>query len=146
MIDNRTASAIDLALHKYETPVGYLFAAVRHGRMKRCFSRDTAIRYLAFFMTTEVFERFGYEQRYPDVETIHPTDPGLNCWERGQTTREYYHAHQRCIRRLRRILTRKREMQKWCEKWDAMHDRYVKEREELKASKPAEVRNGSLSI
>jgi hypothetical protein len=39
-----------------------------------------------------------------------------------------------------------KEMQKWCEKWDAMHDRYVKEREELQASKPAEVRNGSHSI
>ncbi|HCB0703001.1 TPA: hypothetical protein MYM08_005139, partial [Klebsiella pneumoniae] len=51
MIDNRTVSAIDLALQKHPTPVGDLFAAIRHGRMKRCFSRDTAIRYLAFFMT-----------------------------------------------------------------------------------------------
>ncbi|EIX9329101.1 hypothetical protein MLP23_003945, partial [Klebsiella pneumoniae] len=51
--------------------------------------------------------------------------------------------HQRTVRRLRRILARKREMQKWCKKWDAMHDRYVKEREELQACKPAEVRNAS---
>jgi hypothetical protein len=35
MIDNRTASAIDLALQKHHTPVGDLFAAIRHGRMKR---------------------------------------------------------------------------------------------------------------
>lgn len=34
-----------LALQKHPTPVGDLFAAIRHGRMKRCFSRDTAIRY-----------------------------------------------------------------------------------------------------
>ncbi|MCW9549659.1 hypothetical protein [Klebsiella oxytoca] len=146
MIDNHTASAIDLALQKHPTPVGNLYAAKRHGRMKRCFSRDTAIRYLAFFMTTEAFRRSGFKQRYPDVEKIHPTNPELNCWERGQTTNEYYQAHRRCIRRLRRILARKYEMRKWCDKWDSMHDRYLKEREELKASKPKEVRNGSLSI
>ncbi len=57
MIDNRTVSAIDLALQKHPTPVGDLFAAIRHGRMKRCFSRDTAIRYLAFFMTSRAFGR-----------------------------------------------------------------------------------------
>lgn len=34
MIDNRTASAIDLALQKYDTPVGPLFVSVRHGRLK----------------------------------------------------------------------------------------------------------------
>jgi hypothetical protein len=48
MIDNRTASVIDLALKKHDTPVGPLFVAQRHGRIKKCFSRDTAIRYLAF--------------------------------------------------------------------------------------------------
>ncbi|MDG1643727.1 hypothetical protein DA718_12585 [Klebsiella huaxiensis] len=146
MIDNRTASAIDLALQKHHTPVGLLFAAVRHGRVKRCFSRDTAIRYLAFFMTSEAFERSGFKQRYPDVQIVHPITPQLNCWERGEATREYHRAHQRCIRRLRRILARKREMKKWCEKWDSMHDRYLKEREELQTTKPTEVRNGSHSI
>lgn len=45
-------------------------------------------------------------------------------------------AHQRCVRRLRRILARKREMEKWCEKWDAMHDRFVKEVDALQAIKP----------
>lgn len=35
MIDNRTASAIDLALQKHDTPVGPLFVAVRHGRIKK---------------------------------------------------------------------------------------------------------------
>ena len=113
---------------------------MRHGRMKRCFSRDTAIRYLAFFMTTEAFRRSGFEQRYPDVQAVHPLNPELNCWQRGGTTVEYIGAHQRCVRRLRRILAIKRDMTKWCEKWDAMHDRFVKEVDELQASKPEGIR------
>lgn len=35
MIDNRTASAIDLALQKHDTPVGPLFFVTRHGRTKK---------------------------------------------------------------------------------------------------------------
>lgn len=61
MIDNRTVSAIDLALQKHPTPVGDLFAAIRHGRMKRCFSRDTAIRYLAFFADLPSFWAFWFQ-------------------------------------------------------------------------------------
>ena len=144
MIDNRTASVIDLAFQIHHTPVGNLFVAMRHGRMKRCFSRDTAIRYLAFFMTTWAFAASGFMCRHPDVKVCHPVHGEV--WERGGVTKEYHFAHQRCVRRLRRIFARKRDMQKWCEKWDAMHDRYVKEREELQSSKPAEVRNGSHSI
>ncbi|EPH1160868.1 TPA: hypothetical protein MAG61_005725, partial [Klebsiella pneumoniae] len=104
MIDNRTVSAIDLALQKHPTPVGDLFAAIRHGRMKRCFSRDTAIRYLAFFMTSRAFGRSGFKQRYPDVQVIHPLNPELSSWQRGAVTTEYFNAHQRTVRRLRRIL------------------------------------------
>ncbi|HBQ1614845.1 TPA: hypothetical protein R7I90_003784 [Klebsiella pneumoniae] len=146
MIDNRTASAIDLALQKHHTPVGDLYVAIRHGRMKRCFSRGTAISWLAHFLTSHAFARSGFMQRHPDVQVVHPLKPELTHWQRGAVTLEYFNAHQRTVRRLRRILARKREMQNWCKKWDAMHDRYVKEREELKASKPAEVRNGSHSI
>ncbi|ASA52257.1 hypothetical protein ID436_000581 [Salmonella enterica] len=134
MIDNRTASAIDLALQKYDTPVGPLFVSVRHGRHKKCFSRDTAIRHLAFFMTTKAFGRSGFIQRQPDVRVIHP-EYG-ETWQRGAVTREYLIAHQRCVRRLRHILARKREMEKWCQKWDSMHDRFVKEVDKLQASKP----------
>lgn len=136
MNDKRTVSMIDLALQKHDTPVGPLFVAVRHGRIKKCFTRDTAIRYLAFFMTSEAFERSGFEQRHPDVQAVHPLKPELNCWLRGGVTHEYFMAHQRCVRRLRRILARKREMEKWCEKWDAMHERYVKEVDALQAIKP----------
>ncbi|EAY2164979.1 hypothetical protein AHZ41_06850 [Salmonella enterica] len=134
MIDNRTASAIDLALQKYDTPVGPLFVSVRHGRHKKCFSRDTAIRHLAFFMTTKAFGRSGFIQRQPDVRVIHP-EYG-ETWQRGAVTREYLIAHQRCVRRLHHILARKREMEKWCQKWDSMHDRFVKEVDKLQASKP----------
>ncbi|MGL5965880.1 MAG: hypothetical protein ACRCZ6_01605 [Kluyvera sp.] len=140
MKDIRTFSMIDAALQRHDTPAGPLFVVGRHGRQKKCFSRDTAIRYLAFFMTTWAFEVSGFEQRYPDVQKVHPINPELNCWLRGDVTHEYRAAHQRCVRRLRRILARKREMQKWCEKWDAMHDRYVKEQSELQATKPEGVR------
>ena len=110
MTDNRTVSAIDLALQKHDTPVGPLFVAVRHGRTKKCFTRDTAIRYLAFFMTTEAFRRSGFQQRHPRVR-IDRDD--MEVWRDGETKAEYLAAHQRCERRLRRILNRKREMQKW---------------------------------
>jgi hypothetical protein len=81
--------------------------------MKRCFSRDTAIRYLAFFMTSRALGVL-VKQRYPDVQVIHPLNPELSSWQRGAVTTEYFNAHQRTVRRLRRILARKREMQKWC--------------------------------
>ncbi|VTP13190.1 hypothetical protein PUATCC27989T_01024 [Phytobacter ursingii] len=137
MIDNRTASAIDLAIRKFDAPVGMLFFAERHGRTKKCFSRDTAIRYLAFFMTSHAFARSGFRQKHPDVRIDRD---GIPMWRQGETTAEYLAAHQRTVRRLRRILASKREAQKWLVKWDAMHDRYVKEREELQASKPEGIR------
>lgn len=137
MIDNRTASAIDVALQKYLTPAGPLFVAARHGRTKKCFTLDTAIRYLAFFMTTEAFRRSGFQQRHPRVR-IDRDD--MEVWRDGETKPEYLAAHQRCDRRLRRILARKRDMQKWCEKWDAMHRRFINEVDALQASKPAGVR------
>lgn len=133
MIDNRTASAIDQALQKHITPVGPLFVAKRHGRQKKCFTIDTAIRYLAYFMTTHAFAVSGFEQRHPRVRIDRDE---MEVWRDGETKAAYLAAHQRCARRLRRILARKREMQKWCEKWDAMHDRYTKEVNELQASRP----------
>lgn len=134
MTDKRiTASAIDLAFQKYHTPVGDLFVAARHGRMKRCFSRDTAIRYLAHFLASHAFAVSGFKERHPDTREMRPEG---EVWLRGSTTPEYHQAHQRTVRRLRRILAHKREAQKWLAKWDSMHDRYVKEQAELQASKP----------
>jgi hypothetical protein len=54
MIDNRTASAIDLALQKH-TRQSATCTPIRHGRMKRCFSRGTAISWLAHFLTSHAF-------------------------------------------------------------------------------------------
>ncbi|EJP5182697.1 hypothetical protein NT945_004021 [Salmonella enterica] len=138
MKDNRTASAIDLAFQKYETPVGPLFVAMRHGRMKRCFSRGTAISWLAHFLTSHSFARSGLKQHHPDF--LVEQDHGEQEWHRGETTDEYLRAHRRTVRRLRRILARKREIQKWYAKWRSMHDRYVKEQKELQASKPEGIR------
>lgn len=105
-------TAIDKAFQKFDTPVGPVYFVERHRRTKKCFNRDTAIRYLAFFMTTEAFGRSGFIQRHPDVKVVHPLNPELNCWQRGAATLEYYKAHERCVRRLRRLLARKREIQK----------------------------------
>lgn len=138
MTDKRIhASAIDLAFQKYHTPVGDLFVAAHHGRMKRCFSRDTAIRYLAHFLTSHAFARSGFAERHPDTREMRSDG---EVWVRGAVTQEYSLAHQRTVRRLRRILASKREAQKWLAKWDAMHDRYVKEQADLQASKPSGVR------
>lgn len=133
MNNNRTTSMIDLVFKKYDTPAGPVFVARRHGRIKKCFSRDTAIRYLAFFMTTWAFECSGFQTNHPDVLVERD---GFEMCQRGEVTAEYIAAHQRCMRRIRRILARKRDMQKWREKWDAMHDRFVKEVDALQACKP----------
>ena len=85
MIDNRTASAIDQALQKHDTPVGPLFFVTHHGRTKKCLTRKTAIRYLAFFMTTRAFERSGFRQRHPDKRFIFN---GNEIWKRGESTSE----------------------------------------------------------
>ena len=134
MIDNRTASAIDLAFRKVPQPV---YVVMRHSDMKRCFSRNTALNHLARFMTKEVFRRAGIPVEYAPVREMHQEG---EVWVTQGLTDEFQRAHQRCVRRLRRILARKREMQKWCEKWDAMHDRFVKEVDALQSSKPQGMR------
>ena len=134
MVDKRTASAIDLAFRKVPQPV---YVVMRHTDVKRCFSRNTALNHLARFMTKEVFRRAGIPVEYAPVREIRPEGEVLVA--QGLTD-EFQRAHQRCVRRLRRILARKRDMQKWCEKWDAMHDRYVKELNELQDCKPQGIR------
>ena len=129
MIDNRTASAIDQALQKHDTPVGPLFFVTRHGRTKKCLTRKTAIRYLAFFMTTRAFEHSGFRQRYPDKRFIFNRN---EIWKRGESTTEYTRAHQRTIRRLRRLIARKQYTEKWFRKYDTWSAGYY----ELMATKP----------
>lgn len=65
---------------------------------------------------------------------------GGEVWVTQGLTDEFQRARQRCVRRLRLILARKREMEKWYAKWRSMHDRYVKEQKELQASKPEDIR------
>lgn len=112
-----STSAVDMALQIYHTPAGALYVAMRHGRMKRCFSRDTAIRYLAFFMTSRAFSRSGFRERHPDTLVDHPEHGEV--WQRGAVTREYELAHWRTIRRIRQLLARKREIVKWQKNYDA---------------------------
>lgn len=64
-------------------------------------------------MTTKTFCLSGFRLRYPDI----PLSPGQV--QRGGLTVEYHDARERCIRRLRRILARKSEIQKWQKKYDA---------------------------
>lgn len=116
MKDTPTTSATELAFQKYPTPVGVLYVAMRHGRMKRCFSRDTAIRYLAFFMTSRAFSRSGFRERHPDTLVDHPVHGEV--WQRGDVTNEYHLAHQRTLRRLRRILARRRQIEAWQKNYD----------------------------
>jgi len=113
-----STSAVDKALQIYQTPAGALYVAMRHGRMKRCFSRDTAIRYLAFFMTSRAFSRSGFRERHPDT-LVHTPEHPAGVWQRGAVTREYELAHRRTVRRIRRLLARKREIVKWQKNYDA---------------------------
>ncbi|HEM7952233.1 TPA: hypothetical protein U2L64_001469 [Citrobacter koseri] len=134
MIDNRTASAIDQAFRKVPQPV---YVVIRHGDVKRCFSRDTALWNLAKFMTRKVFHKAGRPIEYAPVREIRPEG---EVWVTQGPTAEFKNAQCRCVRRLRRILARKREMQKWCAKWDTMHDRFVKEVDALQSNKPEGMR------
>lgn len=134
MIDNRTASAIDQAFRKVPQPV---YVVIRHGGVKRCFSRDTALWNLAKFMTRKVFHKAGRPIEYAPVREMRPEG---EVWVTQGPTAEFKNAQRRCVRRLRRILARKREMQKWCAKWDSMHDRFVKEVDALQANKPQGMR------
>jgi hypothetical protein len=127
---------IELAFQKFNTPVGPVYFVRRWGREKKCFSRDTALRYLAYFMTDKAFRASGFKQRYPDMKVINPVNPEVVTWKRGELTDEYRDAHDRCIRRLRLILARVRQRREWQTKWDSFVERTEKEREALKACKP----------
>lgn len=134
MIDNRTCSAIDLAFERKPLPV---YVVSRHGYVRRCFSRDTALWSLAKFMTRKVFSESGFAIEYDPIPEQRLEG---EVWIIQGPTAKFKAAQRRCVRRLRRILARKREMQKWCGKWDAMHDRFVKEVDALQSSKPQGIR------
>lgn len=102
---------VALAFRIVETPVFYVS---RHGRFKKCLSRDTAINRLAHFMTEKVFRCSGIESRLG--RGYRETD-GVVSFERGESSPEYINAHIRCMRRIRRLLAKKRAIDDWNKKY-----------------------------
>ncbi|ENA1760216.1 hypothetical protein ABF236_000861 [Yersinia ruckeri] len=102
-----------------------IYFVMRHGRSKKCLSRETAINRLAHFMTEKVFKRADISSRvgemYTEVE-------GCIHWDRGEPSPDYISAHYRCMRRIRRLLAKQREIIKWrnkYEKWSSQHKELI---------------------
>lgn len=114
---------IEIAFQLKPEPVYFV---MRHGRRKKCFSRETAINRLAHFMTEKVFKRASVSSRIG--ETYKEVD-GIIHWNRGDPSPEYLSAHKRCIRRIRLLLAKQREKLKWqkkYEKWSLQHIELMK--------------------
>ncbi|MGO3396461.1 MAG: hypothetical protein ACTINL_08165 [Serratia proteamaculans] len=100
----------------------------RHGRSKKFFSREPAIRRLAHFMVQKTFDRAGiptHEGGYQKEEG------GIIHFNRGEITLDYWQAHHRCERRIRKLLARKRDKEKWqreYDDWASKHDELMKRR------------------
>ncbi len=133
MKTTNTTSAIDVAFRQYETPAGPLYVVMRHGGKRRFLSRGAALNNLAHYMVSTVFRKLDLPTNEPCQQIF---EDGSIAYHLGDHTSDYLCAHQRCLRRLRRILARKRKQQRWLSKWESMHNRFVKERDELQASKP----------
>lgn len=105
-----------------------VYVVTRHGRSKKSFSRETAIRRLAHFMVQKTFDRAGvptHEGGYQKEEG------GVIHFHRGEITLGYWQAHHRCERRIRKLLARKREKEKWqreYDEWASKHDDLMKRR------------------
>ena len=121
-----TTSSIDSAFAKEQQPV---YVVSRHGYSRRFLSRNAALSNLAHYMVTKTFRRAGLNTNEPDEPVF---SNGVLVNRMGQHTQQYLFAHNRCVRRLRLILARKREMQKWTKKYDA----WVAHRDQLMKQKP----------
>lgn len=114
---------IEVAFQLKPEPVYFV---MRHGRRKKCLSRETAINRLAHFMTEKVFKRAGVSSRIGDKYT---QVDGCIQWDRGEPSPDYIAAHMRCVRRIRRLLAKQREILKWqkkYEKWSSQHFELLK--------------------
>ena len=114
---------IEIAFQLRPEPVYFV---MRHGRRKKCLSRETAINRLAHFMTEKVFKRAGVSSRVGEKYT---QVDGCIHWERGEPSPRYIASHNRCMRRIRRLLAKQREMLKWqkkYEKWSSQHIELMK--------------------
>ncbi|WP_129543397.1 hypothetical protein [Serratia sp. 1D1416] len=121
----KPVSKIDEAFALKSVPV---YVVTRHGRTKKLFSRSAAISNLAHFMAQKTFDRAGistHEGGYQREEN------GVIIFSRGELTVAYLQAHYRCERRIRKIIARKREKEKWqreYDEWTAKHDELIKRR------------------
>ncbi|WP_324030018.1 hypothetical protein GC087_06600 [Pantoea sp. JZ2] len=111
--------AIDESFRIVQSPV---FVVTRHGWSKRCLSRSAAINNLAHYMVLKAFTRSGFETCEPDVPVIRD---GLSVIQAGSLTQQYLAAHNRCTRRIRRILAKKREFKAWVAKHEAIKTQYA---------------------
>lgn len=80
-----------------------VYVVSHHGKRFRCFSRNTAIKRLAHFMTQRMFCRAGIETR--PVTKVDRDDVAFHYI--NKPIQRYWDAQARCERRLRKILSRK---------------------------------------
>ncbi|MER0046543.1 hypothetical protein ABRP56_09125 [Pectobacterium odoriferum] len=116
---------INEAFQLIDLPV---FVVSRHGRYKKCFSRDTAINRLAHFMTEKVYFRAGIDSRHLNTRIVRD---GVEMWQRGEVLPRYVESHERCERRIRRLLARKRKIKDWQKRYDSWvvkYDELMKDR------------------
>lgn len=88
------------ALQRVSAPV---YVVSNHGKTFRYFSRNTAIKRLAHFMTQRMFCRAGIETR--PVTKVDRDDVAIHYI--NKPIQRYWDAQARCERRLRKILSRK---------------------------------------
>ncbi|MDX6916538.1 hypothetical protein R9X49_15620 [Pectobacterium carotovorum] len=119
------ANGIDNAFQLIDLPV---FVVSRHGRHKKCFSRDTAINRLAHFMTERVFFRAGLSSRQPDIRIYRD---GEKVWTGGEVLPRYLTAHKRCERRIRRLLAKKNKQKRDAERWNKKFSSWAAKHEVL---------------
>ncbi|QII37485.1 hypothetical protein G3M83_07130 [Rouxiella badensis] len=117
---------IEMAFRIRPTPVFYIS---RHGRFKKCLSRSAAINNLAHFMTQKVFDCAGIRTHEPGQKII---ISGVLTEKRGELTYLYQSAHERTVKRIRKILAKQREI----EKWKTKHDKLMSEYQALNKAKP----------
>ena len=111
--------AIDESFRVVQSPV---FVVTRHGYSKRCLSRSAAINNLAHYMVTKTFHRASIDTNEPDTPV---QQDGVTVHHIGQRTQQYLLAHNRCVRRIRRILTKKREFQLWVKRHEEIKQQYA---------------------
>ncbi|EIX9711400.1 hypothetical protein RQD06_001427 [Klebsiella pneumoniae] len=128
MTDNKEYSAIDSAFGVRKSPV---YVICRHGRRRRFLSRSSALNNLVHFMVQFVFDKQGISTHEGGYERQND-DTGCIEFSRGQLTERYWDAHHRTYRRLIRIMARKRQIQKWKDRHDALTHKY----RELMQQKP----------